>query len=111
MVKEAYDEDSYSILKKIIVPSAREDQIYLDYSFGIFLGFDIEISAEERKLTNSIFRSTIREKIKNEILKAKASINYQLNKAGYEGYQFYVYVIPFSDLQNKRKDIIKKITD
>lgn len=111
LVKEAYEEDSYNILKKIIVPSAKEDETYLDYSFGIFLGFDITITDVELKLSNSEFRTNIREKIKNEILKAKDSINYQLKKEGYSGYQFYVYVVPFSDLQNKRKDIIKQISE
>jgi hypothetical protein len=111
LVKEAYEEDSYDVLKKIIIPSAKEDATYLDYSFGIFLGFDIEISNDELKLSNSEFRKNIREKIKNEILKAKDSINYQLKKEGYSGYQFYVYVVPFSDLKNKRKDIIKQISE
>ncbi|OPC21529.1 hypothetical protein BAX95_17740 [Elizabethkingia meningoseptica] len=111
LVKEAYEDDSYNILKKIIVPSAKEDETYLDYSFGIFLGFDITITDVELKLSNSEFRTNIREKIKNEILKAKDSINYQLKKEGYSGYQFYVYVVPFSDLQNKRKDIIKQISE
>ncbi len=111
LVKEAYEEDSYNVLKKIIVPSAKEDETYLDYSFGIFLGFNITITDIELKLSNSEFRTNIREKIKNEILKAKESINYQLKKEGYSGYQFYVYVVPFSDLQNKRKDIIKQITE
>lgn len=111
LVKEAYEEDSYDVLKKIIVPSAKEDETYLDYSFGIFLGFDITITDVELKLSNSEFRTNIREKIKNEILKAKDSINYQLKKEGYSGYQFYVYVVPFSDLQNKRKDIIKQISE
>ncbi len=111
LVKEAYEEDSYNILKKIIVPSAKEDETYLDYSFGIFLGFDITITDVELKLSNSDFRTNIREKIKNEIIKAKDSINYQLKKKGYSGYQFYVYVVPFSDLQNKRKDIIKQISE
>lgn len=31
LVKEAYEDDSYNILKKIIVPSAKEDETYLDY--------------------------------------------------------------------------------
>ncbi len=111
LVKEAYDDDSYNTLKKIIIPSAKEDETYLDYSFGIFLGFDIEISDDEIKMSNSDFRKSVREKIKNEVLEAKKSLNFQLKKKGYSGYQFYVYVIPFSDLKNKRKHIIEKIVE
>ncbi len=111
LVKESYDEDSYNALKKIIIPSAKEDETYLDYSFGIFLGFDIAISVNEQKQSNSDFRKNIRLKIKKEVLEAKASINFQLKKKGYSGYRFYIYVVPFSDLKNKRKDIIKQIVE
>lgn len=111
LVKESYDESSYNTLKKIIIPSAKEDETYLDYSFGVFLGFDIQISDEERKLNNSDFRNKIREKIKNEVLAAKSALNYQLVKKGYSGYQFYIYVVPFSDLINIRKEIIKQISE
>ncbi|MFZ4929351.1 HamA C-terminal domain-containing protein [Chryseobacterium sp. Mn2064] len=111
LVKEAYDQTTYEMLKRIIIPSAKEDDTYLDYSFGIFLGFDIPITDEESKLNNSDFRKNIREKIKKEVLKAKNSLNHQLKKSDYTGYQFYIYVIPFSDLQNKRKHIIGKIVE
>lgn len=111
LVKEAYDQTTYDMLKKIIIPSAKEDETYLDYSFGMFLGFDIPITEEESKLTNMDFRKNIREKIKKEVLKAKNSLNKQLQKSDYKGYQFYIYVIPFSDLQNKRKHIIEKIME
>lgn len=111
LVKEAYDEESYSVLKKIIIPSAKEDETYLDYSFGVFLGFNIVISDQEKKLSNSDFRKIIRERIKNQVLEAKKSLNFQLKKKGYTGYQFYIYIIPFSDLQNVRKDIIKQIAE
>lgn len=111
LVKESYDEESYSTLKKIIIPSAKEDETYLDYSFGVFLGFDIDVSEEERKQSNSEFRKNIREKIKTQVLEAKASLNFQLKKKGYTGYQFYIYVVPFSDLKNVRKDIIKQIAE
>ncbi|WP_312296909.1 DUF1837 domain-containing protein [Chryseobacterium sp.] len=111
LVKEAYDQTTYEMLKRIIIPSAKEDDTYLDYSFGIFLGFDIPITDEESKLNNSDFRKNIREKIKKEVLKVKNSLNHQLKKSDYTGYQFYIYVIPFSDLQNKRKHIIGKIVE
>lgn len=111
LVKEAYDKTTYDMLKKIIIPSAKEDETYLDYSFGMFLGFDIPITEEESKLSNMDFRKNIREKIKKEVLKAKNSLNKQLQKNDYRGYQFYIYVIPFSDLQNKRKHIIEKIVE
>ncbi len=111
LVKEAYNESSYELLKKIIVPSAKEDETYLDYSFGIFLGFDVSIKEEYKNLPNGEFRTKIREDIKNEVISAVESFNYQLKKTDFRGYKFYIYVIPFSDLANKRKEIIKNLTE
>lgn len=109
LIKEVFDENQYQIVKNILVPSAREDQTYLDYSFGIFLGYDVSIADEDLKLSNSEFRNKIREQIKTEIQAVVSSLNNQIKKSDFSGYNFYVYVIPFSDIKNKRKEIIKEI--
>lgn len=110
LAKESFDNDSYEVLKKIIIPSAKDDETYLDYSFGIFLGFNIEINDEEKKMSNSDFRTCIREKVKTHIQENLTSINFQLQKSEFTGYKFYVYIIPFSDIAEKRKEIIEQIT-
>lgn len=110
LVKETYDDATYKLLKKIIIPSAKEDLTNIDYSFGIFLGYNVDITDEEKKLSNSEFRDTLRLKIKNEILNAIKSINFQIKKKEFTGFQFHIYVIPFNDLANKRKEIIKEIS-
>jgi hypothetical protein len=110
LVKETYDQASYDLLKKIIIPSGKEDITNIDYSFGIFLGYNVEITKAEQELSNSAFRESVRLKIKNEILSAIKSINYQIKKKEFIGFQFHIYVIPFNDLANKRKEIIKEIS-
>lgn len=110
LVKEAFNKDSYDYLKKIIIPNAREDEINTDYSFGIFLGFDVEITKEEANKSNTEFRMHIRDKIKKQIQVITDSINFQINKTEFIGYDFYIYIVPFSNLQTKRKDIIKELT-
>ena len=110
LVKEAFDEDLYTFLKKVIIPSAKEDEINTDYSFGIFLGFDIEISDEESKKSNAEFRKDIRNKINHYIQDLTSSFNFQINKSEFAGYDFYIYIIPFSDLQKVRKEMIQELT-
>jgi hypothetical protein len=109
LVKEAYDENSYDVLKKIIIPSASADETNIDHSFGIFLGFNIDIDAEEKKMPNHEFREKIRNKISTQVHSLINSINYQIRKAEFTGYNFYIYVIPFSDLEETRKEIIKEL--
>ena len=109
LIKEVFDENQYEIIKKILVPSARDDENYLDYSFGIFLGYDVSIDEEDLKLSNAEFRNKIREQIKTEIQAVVKSLDTQLKKSDFNGFNFYVYVIPFSDIKSKRKEIIKDI--
>ena len=110
LVKEAFDEGLYNFLKKVIIPSAREDEINTDYSFGIFLGFNIDISEEESNKSNSEFRTNIRNKIQQQVQDFKDSINFQINKSQFMGYNFHIYVVPFSNLIENRKEIIQQLT-
>ncbi len=110
LVKETYNENQYEKLKGILMPSAKAEETYLDYSFGIFLGFEAKITELEMKLSNSEFRKQIKERIKKEVLDIIGSFNFQINKEEFAGYKFYIYIIPFSDLAKKRKEIIKDLT-
>lgn len=107
LVKEAYDENMYNFLKKIIIPSANEDLTNIDYSFGIFLGFNVEISDAEKLMENKEFRECVRKKIVDKVQSSISSINKQIEKSHFTGYKFYVYIIPFTDLENKRKELIE----
>lgn len=107
LVKEAYDEGMYNFLKKVIIPNASDDETNIDYSFGIFLGFDIPVTTDEKLLTNSEFRDCIRKKIIEKVEKSIDVINKQIDMAHFTGYNFYIYVIPFTDLEKTRKEVIE----
>lgn len=110
LVKEVYNEQQYEKIKSILLPSAKAEATYLDYSFGIFLGFEAKITDEEMNLSNSEFRTQIKGRIKQEVLDIVSSFNRQIKKEEFRGYQFYIYIIPFSDLADMRKEIIKDLT-
>lgn len=109
LVKEAYNEESYNFFKKIIIPSANEDETNIDHSFGIFLGFNINIDESEKKMNNSDFRECIRKKIVAEIEASVEAINTRIRKDEFSGYSFHIYAIPFSDLATTRTDIIAEL--
>lgn len=110
LIKETSNSAQYEFLKNVIIPSAREDKINTDYSFGIFLGFDIGISEEASKMSNAEFRTHIRSIVKQEVTSILSSINFQIDKSEFSGYDFYIYVVPFSNLAEKRKEIIQELT-
>lgn len=81
----------------------------IDHSFGIFLGFDIQITDEERKMRNSDFRALMSSKVEKAVKDVLPTINNQIKKNEFVGYSFYIYIIPFSDLNSIRKKIIEKL--
>ena len=74
------------------------------------MGYDVEISQEESNKSNSEFRTYIRQKIKQEVQSLIDSINFQINKSEFTGYNFNIYIIHFSNLAEKRKEIIQELT-
>ena len=96
-------------MKKLLVPTENDEGLDIDYSFGIFLGFDVEITEEETQMDNSAFRELIKTKIEQTVRGLISKINDRIKKTEFVGYNFYVYIVPFSDLANKRKDIIAQL--
>lgn len=109
LLKETVSEDSYEILKKILIPSENNENLNVDNSFGVFLGFDISISEDERRVSNAEFRTNMSEKVKSNINKIVPTINELLKKNEFIGYNFYFYIVPFSELDRTRIEIINKL--
>lgn len=109
LLKETVSDESYDILKKILIPSENDEDLNIDNSFGVFLGFDVNISEDERCVNNNEFRNNILEKIKASIIEITPTINKHLKKKEFIGYNFYFYIVPFSELEKARVDIINKL--
>jgi hypothetical protein len=110
LLKESEDEITYQFLKRIIVPTERDEDIELDNSFGIFLGFNFEIAEDKMQLDNNAFREFVKSETNKLTQKALNKIKENISNASLAGYNFYVYLMPFSELEKTRKEIIEKIT-
>ena len=109
ILKETVTEESSTILKKLLIPKENDEDLNIDYSFGIFLGFDIPISDEERNMENSRFRTLMNTKIEEAVRDVLTTLNDQIKKREFVGYSFYIYVIPFSELDITRNKIIESL--
>ena len=109
ILKETETEESSTILKKLLIPTENDEDLDIDYSFGIFLGFDIPISDEERRMKNSDFRILMNDKIEEAVRDVLTTLNDQIKKREFVGYSFYIYVIPFSELDITRNKIIESL--
>lgn len=106
--KETFNEDEQKFLRALIYPCENQS-FYVDDAFGIFVGFEIEVSEDERCLPNSEFRKLIHKRIIEEVKNCIDDIGKKIRSYGLQGHDFYVYVVPFTDIESSRKGILREV--
>lgn len=107
--KETFSDEERLFIETVIYPS-RDRDFEVDDAFGIFVGYEISVSTEDKRLSNKDFREKIKDQIKAEV---KESFDHVLEKIKhYElyGHNFYIYVLPFTDLDKNRSFIQEGIS-
>ncbi|EAC4592873.1 DUF1837 domain-containing protein [Listeria monocytogenes] len=104
--KETWTDTEKEFLTTIIYPSARSD-FQVDDAFGLFIGFEINIDEEKRTLNNQDFRIFVENTVKTKIERQIAHIEELINKYKLMGHSFYIYVLPFTELDSARQDIME----
>lgn len=103
LLKETQDDESVNLLKMLLIPRENDEDLNIDHSFGIFWGFDVEITEDERKLTNAEFRKTVYDKVKKAVLTILPTIKNKFNKT-ILGDIISTYILsPSQNLQNRGK--------
>ncbi|QTJ34487.1 HamA C-terminal domain-containing protein [Dolosigranulum pigrum] len=105
---ELSDEDK-DILELIIYPTKNEKNLRIDDAFSIFIGYEIDVSEETKKCTSSNFFEEVKKKILLDLDKCENKIYEKINDNNLLGYTFFVYIIPFTDIDNTRKKILEDI--
>lgn len=104
--KETFSKEERQFIETVIYPK-RNCDFEVDDAFGIFVGYEISINKEDKRLSNKDFRKKIKDQIRLEV---KASFDHILKKIDdYElfGHNFYIYILPFTEL-NKTRTIIQE---
>lgn len=107
-----FDDEDEEILNLLLYPENRANpKIKLDDAFSIFVGYEIDISKEQEECTNDEFPKKIEEKIISQIQKYKDKINDLIKKYKLLGYTFYIFMMPFTDIDESRKKILKRVLE
>lgn len=106
--KETFTEEEKELIEKIVYPCSDSD-FDVDSAFGIFIGYEISIVAF-KALPNSEFRKKVHEFVKKEIEDKFTHISKKINDFDLSGHHFYIYILPFSELDKSRSEITKHIT-
>ncbi len=105
--REIEDENEKLFLKRIIYPSTKSG-FDVDDAFGIFVGFEFNYS-DLQKLSNNDFRKVIKEKIIEVTKKQIKNINKYVENHKLFGHTFYIYVLPFANIEDDREMILKEL--
>lgn len=109
LLKESVSDVEAVFLKKILIPTENDENLNVDYSFGIFLGFDLKITDDDYSQESIQFREHINNKVKTMVSNQITTINNYLHLSELKNYVFYFYVMPFPELNDIRTEIINKL--
>ena len=107
--KEEFSKEEVNFIRSVIVPK-RDNDFEVDDAFGIFVGYEVAINADNKRLPNSEFRLKIQEQIKSEVEKSFAHIRKKIEDKDLSGHHFYIYILPFTNLEDSREKIQRDIT-
>ena len=109
MFKESFSEEEANDIIRQIVPNATEDykkDIIKETAAGIFIGYDKPITERGDSL---LVRKQTAENLKKEIPNMVKKINEQIEKHSLSGMSFYIYLLPFNDVDKDRAKIMEQL--
>lgn len=105
----AFTDKEKEFLSSIIYPTPGSDSVIVDDSFGIFVGYEVDFEKERRTLNNQDFREHVKKSVIEEIKSKKDNIIKYINEFDLHGHVFYIYILPFSQLDESRRIMLKEL--
>ena len=109
---DVFEKDEEEILNVLLYPEEKGNYKFsLDDAFSIFVGYEIDIKNEQKICSVDEFPIEIKKKIINQIEEYKGNIYSLIQKYDLLGYTFYVFIMPFTNIDKNRKNILKKVLE
>ena len=97
----------YDQLEAIILPSETGGQKPAT-AFGMFVGYSLNGVSANGKPVNE-FQDDVLEQVRNDIKNNVSFIESKITQYGLDGYSMYIYLLPFADADEDKKDIMDKL--
>lgn len=107
--REFFTAEEKLFLSNIIYPSPGENQFDVDDAFGIFVGFEVDFENERKTLKNDEFREYVEKAITENIKSQRNNIKKYIEEYDLYGHTFYLYILPFSKLDESREMILREL--
>lgn len=108
---EIIDEEDQELIVKILYPSEAQADFAVSDAFGIFIGFEIDVEEERNLYNEDNFEIFIKDKINSLINNKIPTIERKINKHELTNKNFYIYLMPFTDIDKSREEILKKVIE
>lgn len=108
LFNETWTPEEETFIEDLIYPKT-DKNFNVDDAFGIFIGFEINITDEQKKLPNHEFRAAINEQINDIVSKKIKNIETYISDNELFGYTFHVYIMPFTDIDVTREMILENL--
>lgn len=107
--RETFSEEEKNFLSNIIYPKPGESEFEVDDAFGIFVGYEVDFENERRKLKNKEFRTHVKKCVIEKINSQLNNMQNYIKEFDLHGHTFYIYILPFSRLDESRKLILQEL--
>lgn len=108
-IESEFKDDNYEFLKDVLIPSQGEKDF--DVSFGVFVGFEIEVPLEIKAMTPKEFKEKIKELIKQDVSEKVKVIKGLIPKLELDNHNIYIYLVPFTNLNQQKLKILQSILE
>lgn len=106
--RETWTSEEEEFIERLIYPT-NDTSYEVDDAFGIFVGFEIDLDESQRRLPNDQFRIMVDEYINEIVAKKIINIEKYIEQHELFGYNFYVYIMPFLDIELSRTKILESL--
>ncbi|MDC0764921.1 DUF1837 domain-containing protein [Brevibacillus sp. AG] len=106
--RETWTIEEEKFIEQLIYPT-NDRSFDVDDAFGIFVGFEISLDDNQRRLPNDKFRTMIDDHINQLVTKKITNIEKYIEQHKLFGYNFYVYTMPFLDIELSRTKILESL--
>lgn len=103
----SFPEKIYDQLESIILPDETSGKKPAT-AFGMFLGYTLNgVSADGKSI--DVYQNDVLDKLKADILNQVSFIESKITQYGLDGYSLYIYLLPFANADEDKKNIIDKL--
>lgn len=103
-----FSPETNAYIASILIPKKIENP-KPDMSFGIFLGYTINI--DSAGLSINQYRDSVKKQMECDISNLQTYIQNKIQSYSLSGYNFYFYVMPFNDATSEKQSIIDEMLE